>query len=147
MKEYKGKGGTYIVVDGENLTIKVSLTKTGCKYSDIVDVQLDHPSDYQGSVLTIFTKKPKSPHKISFDDSQKSAFVELYNTIRLKCADAIAESEQYAAQIAERVRRMDKYGIAYCPECKSPSLAPKFSETGIDMVYCMKCGHDFHPGK
>ncbi len=51
-------------------------------------------------------------------------------------------------QLAERVRKFDEYGIAYCPECKSPSLSPCITESGaFDMVFCLKCGHRYFPGR
>lgn len=144
MKEYKSKGIS-VIIDGDELHIKVMWIKTNCTFSDITNVDFDPHAYKQGGTLTIHTTKLNVPCIISFKDHQKDDFSELYYIIKEKTASFFAERERQAERQAERARQLDEEGIAYCPKCMSTSLSLVQESISLRDVMCMKCGHRFNP--
>jgi hypothetical protein len=136
-----------IVLDEESIHIKILWSKSDILLSDIANIDFDPQAYKKGGFLAITTNKSNFQHSIAFSNEDRDRFTELYNTLNEKMVPHIEERKRKAEEMAERARKLDEEGIAYCPKCTSTSLSVNISTIGANSVMCLKCGHDFHPGK
>jgi hypothetical protein len=83
----------------------------------------------------------------------------------------VAARQEEQLELKKRIKQMDRVGVAYCPKCYSTSLSANKKGFGVGkaivgaaltggiglvagninaknvLVTCLKCGHQFKPGK
>jgi len=83
-KEYVGHGGR-MIVDGDNLLVRLLFTKKTVPFSQIASVHFVEPTPKANGSLTIVVPSEKSsPYELFFLAQDRLKFVELYDLIALR---------------------------------------------------------------
>lgn len=99
--EYKGYGGSKLIIDGNSVTVKELLQKETCDISEIRNIEFKEPSLMQnGSIL--ITMKVK--HTVIFLKKNRDTFFEAYQTILPKVNAAMCEPD-FEPVISKKVGR------------------------------------------
>jgi len=130
--EFKGIGGGKVVIDGDNVHIKLLLLKENCTFADIFNVEYKEHNAFRFSV-EISTTSENPPYEIIFNDSGTA--MQLYELIIEKAPhanpflfeelEALLDDEDMVA-LGEEVKTSK-----FCPECGTNAEGAKF---------CPECG-------
>lgn len=167
---YKGAGGGYIEIDGDDVTLKFALIKEVCKLWDIVSLKFTEPELLQRGCLEIKTVKQQgAAYSIFFKKKDRDELYQIYqhlleNAPRARETPDPAYVRQLAALYANSAVR--------CPKCGSTSIssgqkgfsagkavvgaAVTGSALGLAagavgskkvIITCLNCGHQWQAGK